>query len=184
MTTGNANSFRYDIDKNDRIVWVSSNWDDFALSNAGWNMRASDVLTRPLMDFITGDETRIIWRHLLAKVRRSGQQISLPFRCDGPAFRRFMDMTIRPMDNQGIKFISTILLEEKRHPVALLDISAPRSHDQLIICSWCNRTKFDNDWVELDDVIRRKDIFAGSVSPLVTHGICGSCSSLLEAAGG
>lgn len=180
MNGSASNVFRYDIDASDRIVWVSTNWDAFALSNGGWNSCAGDVLNRPLMDFITGDEARIIWRHLLAKVRKTGHRLSLPYRCDGPAIRRFMEMTVHPLGQGGVSFVSTILHEEKRQPVALLDIAAPRGTAHMILCSWCNRTKADGNWIELDEAVRQGHLFSGPALPPLTHGICEDCAAKLE----
>lgn len=184
MSGTKSNEFQYEIDRDDRMVRMSDNWDDFALSNGGRNICTGDLLARPLMDYIAGDECRMIWRLLLAKVRKTRVPIALPYRCDGPSTRRFMEMTIRPLEREGIGFCSSIILEEKRPAVALLDAAAPRGEDRLLMCSWCNRGKSGNQWMEVDDLVRRENLFVHGTVPLMTHGMCEDCALRFESPAG
>lgn len=94
----------YVVDAGNRVLEVDSDWDEFLLRNGGAPHAASDgVLGRSLESFMIGDATKMFVRASLDAVRRSGQERSLPYRCDSPTERRQFEMRISPHANGQVK---------------------------------------------------------------------------------
>lgn len=173
--------FIHSVDASGRILAVNDEWVQFALENGAPQLARSAVAGRALWDFIEDKETRHLSRLLLEKARRSGKAITLPYRCDSPDFKRYMEMEIVPVEGGAVEFRSRALRIEKRVPVALIDIDAPRSSGFLTICSWCTRARTERGWVELDEAVRALGLFSMAALPQITHGMCADCGKLILA---
>lgn len=101
----------YRIDRGDVIAAVDDAWAPFARANEAPHL--ADVLGRPLWDYVSDDTTRQVYRDLLARVR-AGHDVTFPYRCDAPALRRFMRMTMRPAPERGVVFESDVIRTEAR----------------------------------------------------------------------
>lgn len=66
-------------------------------------------------DFIAGPETRLIYTRPLHRAM-AGMAITLPYRCDSPALRRRMSLTIARQGDE-IEFRSTVLDLQRRPAV-------------------------------------------------------------------
>lgn len=87
-------------------------------------------------------------------------------------------MTVSGADQGSVVFETKVIREEKRPPVSLLSRSAPRSIDHMRMCSWCNKVDVSfgaNDWVEVEEAVRRLRLFELVQVPQLTHGICDAC---------
>lgn len=163
----------YRIDVNDVIIAVGDDWAAFARRNNAPALDA-DTIGRSLWDFVEGDTTRFVYRALLARVR-SGQSITFGYRCDAPALRRYMQMTMRPVGEGGVEFESTTVRVEPRAPV-IATAAAPHTDGPLVrMCSWCNRVEYGGTWGELEAAAEPLGLFAATDPPLITHAMCPSC---------
>ncbi len=124
----------------------------------------------------------ILHRALAGRVRAAGRAVahSLP-RCDSPARRRLLRMEILPLAGEGLRYVSTILREEPRSPVALLAAGAPRSERLLVMCSWCKAVKTPAGWREVEEAVASLGLFLPTLPPAISHGICPACRDRLEA---
>ncbi len=167
------NIVSYRIDASDRIVEASDSWDVFAAENKAPRLTRKEVVGRFLWDFIEGSDTRHLFRLMLSKARASLSSMRIPFRCDSPEARRFMEMEIRPRPDCSIDFVCATLKTEARTPVAFIDPDVDRSNEWRTICSWCKRIKMPGgEWAELEEGIRRLDLFGTKRPPRMSHGIC------------
>lgn len=167
----------YELDREDRVVQVSPNWEAFASSNDAPELTSSKVVGRPLWDFITDLETRHLYVLLLAQVRR-GSTLRLPLRCDAPARRRFLLLTLSPLLAGGVRLESQVVREEERPAEPLLARTTPRSTALLRMCSWCQRVAVnDTVWTELEEAVARLDLFGRLPLPHISHGVCPRCSA-------
>lgn len=173
MTVTNRIDYRIGID--DRIFHLGSGWEPFASDNGAVDLSAKNVVGRPIWDFIEGDEVRHLYRLLVDRVRAEGRPVQLPFRCDSPELRRYMELDIAPELGKSLWFSARLLRAEPRQKVAILDPSAPRSETFLKICSWCKRIVVRNDWLEIEDGIVRLGLFEEGPLPRLTHGMCPDC---------
>lgn len=172
-----GNLITYHLDRKDRITHVGGNWDHFAIENNSTPACLSDkVCNRPLVDFITGDETRM-WVCAVFMLARARQQVvEKNYRCDSPDERRYMLMRVFPSQDGELEVQHEILRCEKRsHPVNFTPFAGklPRSH---IRCSICGRLLYGGVWVEPETVRPPDGQSLGSHQQFrVNYGICEDC---------
>lgn len=107
----------YEIDREDRLRALSSDWDAFADGNAGPGARAGQVLGRPLRSFIAGDVPRMFIEAALQAVRLTGRPRTLGYRCDAPAVERLLTMTLVPLDDGGVRVEHQVVSARQRETV-------------------------------------------------------------------
>jgi len=167
--------FEYTLDAEDRITGVSSEWVAFACENQAADLTLEHVVGQPLLEFISDEETRLIYQVLLSKVRTTGHSLRVKFRCDSPALRRFMELEIAPLDEGALCLGGRLLKAEPREAVPLLDTNQPRSDEILTICGWCKRVHLPEAWVEVEEAVERMQLFEQPRLPRLSHGICPAC---------
>ncbi len=166
------------VDAKDRFTFVDENWVAFAVENGRPDLTAENVTDTSLWDHVTDRNTRQFYRIFMTKVRQTGRPLQLPFRCDAPACRRFMEMNILGLGGGGLEFRSLLLREESRSQVALLDRGFPRSPGLIVMCAWCKKVRTSR-WLEAEDAVRELKLFDRETLPRVSHSICPECSRVL-----
>jgi hypothetical protein len=172
----------YAIDDQDHLIKLDEGFYRFAEEN-GWE-EAGSSLGRSLWDFVAGHDVRKLQRLLLRRIRDGVRDVELPFRCDGPDFRREMDIRIAA-DRTGrvVMFSARLRSEEPREePQPILNPRAPRGDDFLTMCAWCDRFLVDGRWVEVEEAAKRLELFRRTELPELDHGICPECGGTLLAA--
>ncbi|WP_455210424.1 hypothetical protein [Kaarinaea lacus] len=171
----------YYVDRNNNLIDANEHWDEFALANNAPHLARDSVYQRPLFDLMTDPQCNHLYKLLIERTRHIRHPISFEYRCDSPALRRFMHMEMsHQASNDGVCFKSTILRQESRAPIALLDLHSQRSSESLIICSWCKKLKVsENQWVEIEEAITRLGLFNAEYLPQLSHGICPSCNEAI-----
>ncbi len=168
MTTETAIIYR--IDRDDLIVSVNDGWRTFADANGAPGL-AEKVDGRPMWDFVAGMEATLLWQEIVARAR-SGTVLSFPYRCDSPGQRRRLTMKVKPLEGDGVEFVSTVAGVESRDPQALLS-SHYAEGMPIRSCSWCRR--FDaGGFVEVEEAILRLGLLEQDLRP-ITHTICERC---------
>lgn len=176
-------TYTYCVDSADSIIFVNDAWCAFATANDAPELTAEAVLHCSLWGFIADPETTHLYREIFARTRRSGNAVTIPFRCDAPALRRYMQLDIQPLDGGRLRLTGRILRLERRAPVALLDRGVERGRELLRMCSWCKRIAVSADqWLEAEDAIVRLGLFDTPKLPGLTHTICDSCLAGLSPA--
>lgn len=169
-------TYTYCVDSADSVTFVNDAWRAFAIANDAPELTAQAVVHHSLWDFIADPETIHLYRQIFARARGSGHAVTIPFRCDAPALRRYMQLDIQPLDGGRLQLTGRTLRLERRAPVALLDRGAERSEHLLRICSWCKRIAVTVDqWLEAEEAIARLGLFDTPTLPGLTHTICESC---------
>lgn len=171
------NVFIYRIDSTDTIVGVSDNWGTFADANAwGSSLRPEDVVGHKLWNFIQGPETRHLYQELFRRVRGGIPSRPIPFRCDSPSERRYLELLIEALPEEKIEITSKILRTEPRSPITLLNADTSRSKDFVTLCSICKKMKVSPDqWDEIEEGLVHLRLFEADKMPQLTHGLCHSC---------
>jgi hypothetical protein len=121
---------------------------------------------------------------LLRRVRGELGSVELPFRCDGPAVRREMDIEIAAQSaGRFVLFSARLRSEERRDEFQpLLAPETPRGDGLLTMCGWCDRFLLDGEWVEVEEAAARLGLFKRSELPAISHGVCPDCTEMLIAA--
>lgn len=170
-----SRTFAYWIDSNDMIVVVNDDWLSFASENI-YDLSQGSVVNKLLWDFITDKETKHLYKIMLEKVRSHNVRIKVPFRCDSPDCRRFMELEIFTLTENLIEFRSRIVKLEFRPKVDLLDVDVDRSDEFVRICGWCKKIFVaETKWLEVEEAVEQLDLFGVPKLPQLTHGICPSC---------
>lgn len=130
----------------------------------------------PLRNFIVGDVTRMFVDALLARARLTGRPAIIPYRCDSPGVKRFMEMSLEGI---GAELISEhrILSEQTLHsPLAFAAVSDDRPTNWLKRCSMCNRLS------DRTGSVREPDDFphaAGETLRVIYH-VCADCQARVQ----
>ncbi len=171
----------YYINADDQIVAVNAAWNQFAADNNGADLILARIQYASLWTFISDQDTRLLYKHLFAHMRARGQSITLPFRCDSPLERRFMQLTMTPMVTGGIRFASYLLRTELREYQPWLDVDAPRIPGWIEMCSWCKRVRNEAaHWVAIEAAIESMQLFETVRPPQISHSICPACVAQIE----
>lgn len=181
LKTGMADDnreFIYRVDAKDRIVFANAAWYDFATENGAAILLPEAVVGVSLWSFVCNAETKQLFAVLLKKVRDSGHSVTLPYRCDGPDCRRFMELKISRETSEEIEFRSRIVRLELRPWVRLLQDQVERNDKLLSMCGWCKKVALRKDhWVEVEEAVNVLQLFDAARLPQITHGICPKCSN-------
>ncbi len=170
----------YRIDENDKFTYINEVWKDFARDNKWPEAANHSILGRSLWDYISNAETIHIYQTVFQNVRKQNKTVRIPYRCDAPDRRRFMEMTIVPLNRDHLEFLNEILREEHREPVLLLDTDTQRNREMLVMCGWCKMVRVEENWKEVEDALQQMGVFNNPVLPRITHGICPSCTQQLR----
>ncbi len=172
-------TYEYRVDRNDIVVCLSENWQAFSDENRGGpRCLPGNVIGSSLWGHICEWETKQLYEIILERVREHHHRATFPFRCDSPDMRRFLTLSVIPLDQGSINFESRIIRTEARKPVAWLDPEARRSNEFLRICSMCKKIAVSStEWVEVEVAVERLKLFHAEVMPQFTHGMCPSCFS-------
>lgn len=166
---------RYRVDPRARIVWTSANWDRFARENGAPELAGAAVRGASLWDFVSGPQTRHLYEALFARVEETQGSLRLPFRCDSPNVRRFMELRIAYLSGGELELQARLLREEARPAVRLVDPAASRRGEALVVCSFCKSVRTPGAWVEVEEAVARLGVFDADTVPPLRYGVCPAC---------
>jgi hypothetical protein len=172
---------RYRVDRHNRVIYCNPAFDQFATENGAPTLTGTAVHGRLLLDYCASSEVRQLFQALLERVRQRRVRAVIPFRCDGPTMRRYMELSLQPLPAGEVEFVATMCREELRASVPLLE-SQPRSGGIAVICSWCKRLRTPAGWTEVEAGIQELGLFNQAVAPELSHGICPPCAEVFDQA--
>ncbi|MEY3775600.1 MAG: hypothetical protein RLZZ129_2380 [Verrucomicrobiota bacterium] len=166
----------YQIDAADRICHVNETWGRFAEENEGPALACTRVLGQSLWDHLCDSTTMELYRQMVKRARE-GHRVKFHYRCDAPDRRRLFRMTITPLGEGRVEFMSQLLREEARPKVTLLDRQEQNRSEELVrICSWCEKAALpDGRWVPVEEAVEAMHLLQRERLPGLTHGICEHC---------
>lgn len=172
-------TYTYSIDHSDRLVSLSDSWLAFAVENDAPSLTRELVCGRSIWEFISGADTRQLYRLLFERVRADGRRRSVPFRCDSPDRLRFMELQLAP-GADGIELCGVLLREQQRVYCPLFDTALPHAQYSFPSCSVCRRVFAFGAWLEVEEAVRRLGAFDTARPPGLEPGLCDACRRLLE----
>jgi len=161
---------------------VNDAWTRFATINDAPELGGAAVLGRTLWDFIADRTTRVLYEALVARARQ-GTAPTVTYRCDVPAAKRLMSMTLRP-DGTHVRFESVALEESEIRGFELWDRQGSRSGEPLHACSWCKRIDIGGHWLEVDAAIDVLGLLVQRPLRPVVYVTCPTCHAAVTAAQG
>jgi hypothetical protein len=182
MSADSKNELVYRIDAGGTIIEVNDRWEEFWRANAPHGAPMPRFVGTRLWSHVGNRTLMHFYQALVAKVRRTGNELVVPFRCDSPEARRYMEMRIRRLSAGVVEFRTlTVRQEGTGTPgTAFLTGATSRySREFVRMCSWCRRVAAP-DWVEVEEAIRRLKLFELEEIPRVTHAICEDCGEVMR----
>lgn len=175
--SNNAGEVVYLIDRNDILVQVNDQWDRFAVHNNSAHLCRQNVIDHSLWTYIQDAATRHVHQTLLSRVRRKRRIRNLPFRCDSPGLRRYMEMDLLPLERGGVEYRCRMIREEARDAVPLMEPKVPPSATGYIrMCSWCKKVDVGhNHWVEIEEAVTSLKLLERDSLPPISHTMCDAC---------
>lgn len=136
---------KYILSRSNEILSVGEGWDDLAAKHGG--PVASEVIGRPLFDFVAGAETVSYLNAIFFSCRRSGQSFTDVQRVDYNGTLRFFEMTIVPR-TRGELEVSHLLVDQRQvpSPVGLRTAAAATKTK----CTVCCRSRRQGVWLALE----------------------------------
>lgn len=129
----------YHIDEANLISFVNSEWFVFAKNSGAADLAPDNVVGHPFLNFICDRVTRHLFTLILDRIRQTQKSMKLPFRCDSATLRRFMKVTISPIDELTLEFRCQTLKEEPRDWTPFFQNQGPTSGELLTMCSWAKK---------------------------------------------
>lgn len=167
--------FIYRINQADKIYFVNRDWIDFGIEN-GLNKPIAAVVESLLWSHIFDWTTRQLYFDIVGTIRKTNRTVKVPFRCDGPAVRRYMELEMSLLPEAHIEFKGRLLREEPREPMNVLDPSLARTSELLLMCVWCKKVKA-SEWTEIEHAVKEMNLFDKTALPLISHVTCPDCTS-------
>jgi hypothetical protein len=162
------------VDADLRLLWIGGDWDDFSQANGGKGALVNDVLSTPLRDHITDDETADALAEMIGAVQQANHMLRIDYRCDSPQqLRRFL-LTIQPMKDSR-----ALLVHELRDASIFKKPLTPWQADQTAEdckCSFCCSVRTAGGrWTAPEGL-------EGDHPPLVRYTLCPDCTQNIKAA--
>ena len=167
----------YFVDADNRIVNVVGPWDEFALKNDGPGACVQAILGKPLDQFIAGDVSRMFVSTMLMSARSLNRTVYRSYRCDSGHLKRYMEMTIIPV-NDGILEVRHRLLHSE--PMQQYQfVPAQRSGTTGVAgtkrCSMCNKIQANGEWMEVEDALKAQAVTTERAQGPWVFGVCPTC---------
>ena len=170
--------YRYGVDESDVIDFVDRWWLAYATENGAVGLEEASVVGRPIWEFIVDESTIALYREIHQRVRSTGRAIDVPFRCDSPRLRRYMQLTISRQDNGKLLYESMVIKTVPRHRLAVLDPMTKRSTSFLTMCSFCKRSLIEpSGWLEMEDIALRLRMDDQPTVPQLRYTVCPDCNN-------
>lgn len=166
----------YRIDADDRVMGYGDGWGNFARENDAPEL-AELAGTETLWSFMSSETCRGMWQMIVERARSGGEALQVPLRCDAPHARRWFEMVVTPEADGQVHFLSTLVFEELREPVSLLDMAAERDDagEAVPLCTWCGQVEHDGRWTDVETLLREARLLEQPVMPPVDYGVCSGC---------
>jgi hypothetical protein len=174
-----SDRFEYLIDAEDVIVAVNERWIEFAEENEGSGL-GDAVIGTWLWQHMAGLEVKHLYRSLLERIRETGREARIPFRCDAPGLVRDMVLEVTPLKDGSIRFSSWIDSQRARPNVRILEVDREVDPERFArMCAWCKKIDIGkDDWRELEKGLVEAGLMTLDPVPKITHAVCSSCQDL------
>ena len=173
----------YTVDKNDKLIEFSSNWDEVAHEGDAPELAAQNIAGKPLRNFVVGNPAQMYVDVVFEFARLKKEPVVKTYRCDTPQFKRNMQMTVTPKPNGDVETVHEVLSIEPWEKELMIDNSrAKEGKGDLKLydrCSVCNDIFYEDKWLTQDDIAVLNPSF--EKEPMwVTYTVCPFCKNKLN----
>ena len=157
----------YSVDKDFTLIDIGGDWDQFAIENNGATCLAANLIGSELLQFISGDSTKMWINAIIQRARYTGDTIVTRYRCDGPDTKRVFRLTAR-LNSADLVRVEHQLLSTEKKPAPPPVITKAGKSNRVQHCCDCSQVEIDGQWQDIED--RELD-----TSYFVIHTVCESC---------
>ncbi|WP_372726126.1 hypothetical protein [Novipirellula sp.] len=180
MVIQTSHIYRYRVDASDTIIAVDEWWLAFAKENNSLDLDEASVIGKSLWSFIADYPTQKLYKEIHHFVRVTGNPITVPFRCDSPTLRRYMQLTITLNDDKQLAYESVLLRAVASRRLAMLDPVQQRSAAFLTMCSFCKRSLIEpSGWLEMENIAIKLRLYRKQTVPELRYTVCPECEDQL-----
>ena len=170
----NPYDITYWLDATDRIIKVSSSWNNLATVTNSQAILEEKIVGQRLWVFIQGSTTRLWVDAVLNYARISGKAVEKQYRCDSPTDKQFMLMRVIPLSREILEVqcnVEATVPLKTRIEFTTANTFIPSLTTR---CSICNRLKIKQGWLEPDDE-QITNYLDTRTSVKVIYGVCPTC---------
>ena len=140
-------------------------------------MGCEQMLGRELWSCFADPTTQELYRQLVRRAR-AGREVKVPYRCDTAVGRRWFELRIAALPGGEVEFESTLVREEVRPTIGLLEENRSRDARFVRMCSWCQRVaSTDGSWRPVEEAVAAMGLLQTETVPRITHSICEPCAA-------
>ncbi len=172
-------AFRYQVDQDDKLVWVDDAFLGFARENGAPELTEDALLPHSLWDAIADDTTCRLYQQVHHLVRQSGKPFLIPIRCDSPTLIRNVQLRITPESDGALLYESRLMSVEVRPTLRILERGIPRNQSVVTMCSCCLKCLIEpHGWMEADQAMQRLPRDYQERVPQLRYTICAACADI------
>jgi hypothetical protein len=173
--------YRYYLDEADVVVCVDHWWLAFAKENNAAGLNESSVIGKVVWEFISDEPTRTLYKEIHDHVRSSGNPITVPFRCDSPTLKRYMQLSICKHVDGQLLYESALIRALPQRRLAVLGSTQKRSNAFLTMCSFCKRSLIEpSGWLEMENISLKLRMYDKQTVPELRYTVCPECANQLQ----
>ena len=175
----NDRMYSYELDSEDRIVFCSDTWDNFAAENDGSHLAFDKISGQSIWSHISCERTVGLYQRIFASAR-AGKPVQFFLRCDSPSIRRLLHVSVSPTIDGRVRTTTLLFRSDEREPLpTVMCEEKPDGEECYTLCTWCNKLDVDG-WRELEAVTGDRDSEGKASPPAVRHGICDPCYDRID----
>lgn len=137
---------QYVINAADQIVWVSDEWDSFALNNNAPEAIGKNVIGRRYWEFVSGHQTISYLNSIFFACRMDMQPFRILYRCDSPEEKRLFRLVVQPGLNKMLTLKHQFLHSADKLPAKKVVNFSDRFDGNR--CSICCAFQVGENWID------------------------------------
>jgi hypothetical protein len=168
------------IDAADVVVAVDDSWNSLVGTHRVGALQPATV-GQPLWETVANGDAHSLYEVMLERVRtRFRVAVDVRAVSREHAVRAELSLVLRNLEGE-VELSLRILREQRRWTLPLFDPAAPRQHESVRVCDFCQRL-LGFDWVEPEVALRQLRIGATGPQPRLHAAVCDDCERAIYAA--
>lgn len=167
----------YSVDRFDRIISVNREWVQVAYEYELEQLFTDRIIGQNLWRYLAKGVTQDLYRMVMERIRKTGEDVAFELRCDLPEKRRLYRLSMSLGDESSIIFrVDPVEFENRPEQEFFRSIVLGGKSELVNMCSWCCRFKGqDGSWLEVEDFVALTPGTMSSDSTRISHSMCGDC---------
>jgi hypothetical protein len=167
------------VDADGVVASVDDRWNEFVGRHRIAGLRPVAAGT-PFFEAVENGDTYALFGVMLERARNR-YRVGVDVRAVTPEYASRVELALALCDPSGtVELTLRVLREQRRWTIGLFDASAPRGHEEVEVCDFCQRV-VGFDWVEPDVALRQLRVPAAGPYPRLHASVCDPCERTIYA---